>query len=332
MPCFFKGRKHKITPADEPDDIEWSRVGNDEMHTYIRSTLSNGFIWLMIALFFAIQLGAVITQSYIKRVVHQNISNSLAIAVLTLPLLPSVVTQLLNFVLIEIAVKLTDREQNLSVSSGILSSTRKLVWIQFVNSAGFPVALYTLSNEYDGIDNITTYIFKMQLTNMWLNPLLHALDPAFFLREFWVKRQLEKKLMRLKPVSITQKELNELFEPPDLAMHTRYASVIRTFFVSCFFFEMLPSGMFLCLVFMVIQYRVDKYMVLRRYKRAKRMSKHLAYGVSWIATSCIFLVVAGHVTVKYLMTKNKQSFSRMEIAIDLFPLILFYIVSLLNMK
>ena len=219
-------------------------------------------------------------------------------------MLPSIVTQVLNFVIIELAIRLTDKERNFSVSGGTLSLTRKLVWIQFVNSAGFPIALHALSSEHGGISNLTSYIFKMLLTNMWLNPLLHTLDPGIFLREFFVKRPIEKKLMLLEPVSITQRELNKLFEPADLAMLTRYASVIRTFFVACLFIEILPSGMLLCLVFMVIQYWADKYMILRRYKRAKRMSKHLAYGVSWIASSCIFLIVAGHVTLKYVKVEN----------------------------
>lgn len=332
FPCFFDARQHKITPADEPDDIEWSRVGIDGIHIYIRAILSQAFIGLAIAVFFAIQLAAVTLQAYIGRVVHLRINNSLAVNVLTLPLLPSIVTQVLNFVIIELAIRLTDKERNFSVSGGTLSLTRKLVWIQFVNTAGFPIALHALSTEHGGISNLTSYIFKMLLTNMWLNPLLHTLDPGIFLREFFVKRPIEKKLMLLEPVSITQRELNELFEPADLAMHTRYASVIRTFFVACFFFEMLPSGMLLCLVFMVIQYWVDKYMILRRYKRAKRMSKHLAYGVSWIASSCLFLIVAGHVTLKYVKVENWESLSKTFQPIDLLYLINAYIVSLLNLK
>jgi hypothetical protein len=92
-------------------------------------------------------------------------------------------------------------------------------------------------------------------------------------------------------------------------MHVRYASTIRTFFVACFFFDVLPLGMLLCLVFTVIQYWTDKYMILRRYKRTTRLHKNLSYGVSWIASSCMFIVVLGHIVSKYLLNNftNKES-------------------------
>lgn len=332
FPCFFEVNSHTILAADEPDDIHWPRVGIEKTNSFLRSIGAHLLIWFAMFVFFAIQLGSVIVQSYIKRLVEAKVSNKLLVTILSYPMLPSMVTQILNYLIIALATRLTKKEKHFSISEGTLSLTRKLIWIQFINSAGFPIALHLLSNDYGGIDNVTTFVFNMQLTNLWMNPLLHAFAPGFLIQEFWVKRRLEKRLRKTEPVTTTQKELNELLEPPELAIHVRYSSIIRTFFVSCFFFDMLPIGMLLCLIFMIIQFWVDKYMLLRRYKRMKKMSKHLPYGVSWIASSCTFLVVLGHLVVKYVMTKESVTFKNSTKAIDLAYLLTAYVLSLLNIK
>ena len=332
LPCILKPRSHLILPADEPDDIKWSRVGIDISMSKSRMLVSHLLIWIVIILFLTIQLLSKIAQSFIQKVVKSKIDDKRLVYFLSFPLLPSMVNQILNFVLISIAARLSKSEKHFSISEEVMSLTRKLIWIQFVNTAGFPVALSILSNDYGGIDNITYQIFNSLLTNLWMNPLLHAFSPGFFLTEFWTKRRVENRLIKGEFVEITQKELNDLFEPPEMSMHTRYASIVRTFFVSCFFFDVLPIGMILCLIFMIIQFWVDKYMILRRYKRTNRLSKQLSYGVSWIASSCIFLVVLGHMVNKYVLNQGFSRYSTSIQVIDLAYLTVAYLVSLLNLK
>ena len=58
-------------------------------------------------------------------------------------------------------------------------------------------------------------------------------------------------------------ELNTLYEPPDIGLFFRYGNTIRTYFVAVFFSYILPTGPLLCMIYLILQYWVDKYFITK---------------------------------------------------------------------
>lgn len=142
------------------------------------------------------------------------------------------------------------------------------------------------------------YVFYMLIGNLFVGPFSNMFDPFYLYKLFkqsYARKKLEKGTLR----HYTQKDLNQLYEPPEMNLHLRYCNIIRTFLVSVFFFEILPIGMVICLLFLIVQFWVDKLMVLRRYKRLPRYHPKLAHELSEIAEVAIFLLAAGSCIFKW---------------------------------
>ncbi len=99
--------------------------------------------------------------------------------------------------------------------------------------------------------------------------------------------------------TMTQSELNKLFEQPQLNFSLKYCSKIKSFYVSCFFFYILPIGPFITLLFMLVQYWVDKYLILRRYKKPPRLGKELSLSLAEKLEIGLVLLVAGTMLLKW---------------------------------
>lgn len=145
---------------------------------------------------------------------------------------------------------------------------------------------------------MTFYVFYMLVGNLIIGPLMNILDPFYLWRlvkQYYARKRLGDDTLH----HYNQKELNATYEPPDMCLYLRYCNIIRTFLVSVFFFEICPIGMPICLLFLIVQFWVDKIMILRRYKRIPRFHPKLAHELNEIAEYCIFLLAAGSWVFKW---------------------------------
>ena len=306
LPCFTGRVKfHYLKQAPEPDDVKWKFIGFSPIQRFF--TYMNSYIvtFFAICVSFGIQMGVRILQFIIIKALNgNNPSLFKRCQIFGLTILSSLLLAVTNIVLASISMKMSRYEKHLSHSMFTLSHTRKLIVLQFINTVGIVIGLTYVPAHLGGITNFSETVFINMLTNLVLNPLLHAFDPshlARLLKQYTVKKKMEKDKYFSE---MTQKELNELFEPADLTIYLRYTSVIRTFFVSCFFFHVVPSGMFICLIFLIIQFWVDKYMILRRYKITTRYHHNLSYELNEFCEKSILLVALGHLMIKYNIRKE----------------------------
>ncbi len=317
--CFVPKKLHYVRQAPEPDDIKWKFIGFSPFQRGKTYFVSYVVTLLAIVASFGVQMGVRILQATLMKRYNENSpSKTTFYLVKVLGVLGSVVVSLANFLLVALSMRMSRYEKHLSYSMFTLSHTRKLIVLQFVNTAGVVIALTYLPQDLGGVKNFAETVFLNQITNLCLNPLLHAFDPSHLVRML-KQRTVKKKMTADSNYSeMTQKELNELFEPADITIYLRYCSVIRTFFVSCFFFHALPSGMFVCLVFLVVQFWVDKLMVLRRYKRPTRYHHSLNFSLAQFAEKSVLLMILGHVAFKHNLA---ESFGYPGFPIDLVCLI-----------
>jgi hypothetical protein len=312
FPCCYKRKVHFVEPATEPDDVNWPAIGYSFFTRLRASFLSYTAFFFVLLLCFSIQFGSRVLAAYLQN--QPQTSKNLK---LVYGLIPAISGQLLNLLLVSFTMYLSQFERKLSQSEYLLTLTRKLIYMQFFNAAGFPLLMSFIDKQYGGVDNLSGQIFNTLLTNIILNPLLHIFNPGYFIGVFQ-RMFICMKFMTGSEVLMTQKELNMMFAPPEMSMHVRYASVVRTFFISCFYLEIVPSAPLLCALFMCFQYLIDKYMVVCRYARMIRLHETLSYGVSEIAELSAFFIVLGHVIFgyRYLHTMANHEFKAFEFIFD----------------
>jgi hypothetical protein len=164
-----------------------------------------------------------------------------------------------------------------------LSLTRKLTLLQFINSAVIPLIYSNVSISYGSTDELHNTIFYNEISNLFIGPLLYRFAPVYLLKRF-KQIQMRKRLMNQEQVLFTQKDLNLLFEPPEVDIYMRYCNM------ACFFFYVTPLCMLICLLFLAVQFVVDKFMILNRNKRMPPYHRLLSLQLAQISKISIILI------------------------------------------
>lgn len=172
------------------------------------------------------------------------------------------------------------------------------------------------SDKFGGIESIGSYVFYMFLSNLVIGPLF-TLFPLSYLARLLSQRQHLTRLREGRLFEFTQKEVNIMYEPPDAVIEVRYCNLIRSFLVACFLFDVCPLVMPLCFCYMVLQFWIDKYLLLRRTKRMRRFHADFAIDLAENAELGILLMAVGRAIFKYKATREVDYFDLFLIAVAL---------------
>lgn len=149
------------------------------------------------------------------------------------------------------------------------------------------------SYGFGDVQGLSLTIGYFLLTNIILTPLLDLLDFEYFINLYKQSKIEEKLKLSRSSVHLTQKELNKMWEQPEVNFSAMYSSIITTFFVSCFFFYILPAGPFICLFYFFFQFWVNKYLVTKRNKKFQLLNSEMSIELSEFCEGAMVLVTAG---------------------------------------
>jgi hypothetical protein len=141
-------------------------------------------------------------------------------------------------------------------------------------------------------------------SNIVITPLLSILDFGYLIKLYKQSKVEEQLKIARNTVSLSQKELNKLFEQPEVNFSGMYSNIINMFFISCFFFYILPLGPLLVFIFYVIQYLVNKYLIAKRCKKFASMNSELSIHLAEFSEAGMVLLTIGTVLFKYKLHKT----------------------------
>ena len=152
----------------------------------------------------------------------------------------------------------------------------KLVAARMVNTA---VLLYLVTPYKDQMSGETLgQVFAILLADCFTTPVLRLLNVPD-----WIKRYV------IAPRARTQAQMNAFFRGAQWNLAERYTDMIKTMFVGLFYSALLPQGLFITAFSMLTTYWVDKYSLLRLWKRPPSydaslaiQSRHLIMLVIWV--------------------------------------------------
>jgi len=156
-----------------------------------------------------------------------------------------------------------------------------------LNTAGVFFFINAQPHEWYESGGLVTEVFYMLLALVLVRPIIAYLDPGYLIRG-WMRRKLTEE--KLEKINILQtppkpedaedrKKAMELkmyflrqFEPSELDNARRYAFALTTFIGCVIYTPVSPLFSLMGLIGIVLQYVVDKYMLLRWYKRPAKPS------------------------------------------------------------
>jgi hypothetical protein len=130
-----------------------------------------------------------------------------------------------------------------------------------------PMLLNWIINKDNYFKNVATDIYSLAVSLSFYEPVLQLLSVTWMIKKCKVRRELKKGEKSI----LSQRQANLLFEGVEFMISERYAKTMLLFMLVCFFAYPIPLIPLIAFGGSILQYMVDKYLLLRRYKLPKQM-------------------------------------------------------------
>lgn len=219
----------------------------------------------LLAIFFSTSIKSILRNVYGPSSV--SIEDTVAYNVLSF--LPSIIVVIINLILVYI-IKVTSRmEKHVTLTSYNTSVALKQTIAMFLNTAIVSFIIHW--EDFYSPKGLAAEMYNIMISNAVVQPIVYRIHPAYRVQQFIRWRTVLKGDHAL----VSQTEAQKLFEPPELDMPQRYATLMKTYLVTVVYAPMMPFSFLFGILAMFIQYWVDKYMLLRVHSRPVRLSHNL---------------------------------------------------------
>ena len=274
--CFIDKKNNKtikrirVHSAPEPEDVIWENMEFTVLQRFFRIV----FIYCLSISLILITLLIVYYLNEKQKVIEKKNWNELLKYIGSFAI--SIIISILNVILEIIMKTFTKMEKPKSMTSYYLSYSIKLSIFTFVTSAFVPFLSNYFSGRLKKHDNATLInnMFFLFLTNSFLKPIIWTINIPLIIKKiriFFIERKLEPNLVHHK----TQKELNDIYEYPDMDIASKYSYINMTLLMSMFYLPIFPVGVTFSLLGLILAYFLEKYNFTHNYKRPKMMNERL---------------------------------------------------------
>jgi len=278
LPCLlraksqlFQGHLLSVKRAPDPSDIIWENLGIPRCRVMGRRLATA----LATASALCVGGGVVYLSSFIKGQVYdayQDIRDPSIVQTIgfnILSFLPSMIVAAMNVVLTAIIWYCERLSFYPTISDMQATVTRNLTLAMFINTALVAIPIHL--NDWYGPHGLVVEIYNIMISNAILPPLMQFFSPKAGWR--WLKRR--KAMGQGEKCKLTQQEANILSEEVPINMPNLCAGLMKTYLLSLMYAPVLPIGLLIGLAAVILQYWVNKYMLLRRHSRPVRLSDEL---------------------------------------------------------
>mmetsp|Transcript_43336 Transcript_43336/g.102008 ORF Transcript_43336/g.102008 Transcript_43336/m.102008 type:complete len:1169 (-) Transcript_43336:51-3557(-) len=279
----------KVTRAANPGDINWEEMGKPAQERYLLMLQTNGQMALLVLVSFFVVWGLQRLQIFLE---EENFSGASYLA-----LLPALTVGITNIICVQVANRLGVKEFHDTFTSEQLSITLKMTVALIINTSGALFFVNAKPDEWYRNTGLANNVLYILLLTSFIPPLIYLYDPKQ--RILWWKRrkltpekiqewnaELKGPTPKTAEEKAKRREVNQqiamfkrIFEPTEIRQPRRYANALKSFVSCVVFMPVLPITPLIGCVAITLQYVVDKYLMLRHYKRPARPSNaYLAKG------------------------------------------------------
>ena len=272
----------------EPEDIIWENFVFTERQRRIRTILIFIVCLGIIVISLVIVLLLTFLQDYYNDI-DKEVDNKNIFIKYLVSLAIVVVISIINTIFQLILEKLTYRERQISRSNYILSLSIKLTIFTFLNSAIVPLlSKYFVLHITEGkrkYDENPKYERRREgdfllvndllitfISNAIVTPILWSFDFSYILRRIQ-QYCIERRENPDKNHYMTQRDLNKLYEYPDMKLAYKYSYIVKTTAMCFFFMPIFPLGFFFATIGFIFGYFLEKFNFTHLYKRPEMLDE-----------------------------------------------------------
>ena len=171
---------------------------------------------------------------------------------------------------------LTKMEKQNTMTEYYRSYSVKLTLFSFFTSAVVPL-ICELIYKSDGYEILISNMLMMFLVNAFVTPIMWTMNFTYFLKKLRIclinyKKDPENED---KNHNMTQRELNDLYELPDMCISYKYSYLAKTLLMTFLYIPIFPLGVVISLVGFILGYFLEKFNYSKMYKRPEMLNHRL---------------------------------------------------------
>ena len=262
---FFLQRNMAAESAPEPEEIQFENLAVSSYERLCRTFL----IYFISVVIISFSFMLISRLNLIQKNIKSNNAHYNGLIKYAISLLITIVISIINIILEILLEILTKLEKHITMTNYYLSFSIKLTLFTFITSAIIPLVANFLHNNGD-CDLLVTNMSIMFLTNGFVTPVMWTLNFKYFLKKF-IQFIIERK----KKQNSTQRELNNLYELPDMKISNKYSYLAKTLLMTFLYIPIFPLGILISLLGFILGYFLEKYNFINMYKRPEMLSSNL---------------------------------------------------------
>jgi hypothetical protein len=278
----------KVERAANPGDIHWEELGRSSEETMKLFAKTNGIMFLIVACCFGATYCLNIAQAEVKK--SQKEKGGIGFQFLSIS--PALGVAMVNMCLMKSARILGDREYHETWTSQEFSQAAKMAVGLLVNTAGVLFFQNLQPKEWYATGGLVDDAWLILLMDALLPPIIFYFDMKGNIRQLLFRGRraalptkieewngkvrdcagppTPQKAQTMLGVKNEVEAYKRLYENSEMDFPRRCANALNTFFCCFFFSPIFPVASLIGIAGLVLQYWIDKYLLLRWYKRPAR--------------------------------------------------------------
>ena len=295
----YTNKRIRVYLAPEPEDIIWENLEFTIFQRAYRIIFIYFLSLVLILLAFSIVYQLTVIQDEIN-------DNWKGIKKYGGAFLITIIISLINLLFEYLMKFFTKMEKQKSMTNYYLSFSIKLSIFTFVNSALVPLVPNILNGNLKKHENknLITNIIFIFLANSFLTPIMWTINISLIIKKIRIYF-LEKKKIPDSMHHKTQKELNELYEYPDMDISVKYSYLSKTLFITMFYLPIFPFGVLISFLGLILAYFLEKFNFTHSYKRPEMLNEKLGeIHFNFFISVQIFYSIGNYIFMNDLLKKD----------------------------
>ena len=258
------------TAASEPEDVIYENLEYSSIKRTFRAIIVYAISIILIGICFAIFIGLNLLQSYVNgQAIHLILSYIISLC-------NTCVSSILNIIFQMILDYITKEEKQYTMTEYYRSYSVKLTLFTFFTSSVVPL-ICELINKSDGYEILISNMLMMFLVNAFVTPIMWTMNFTYFLKKFRIFLINFRKDPKDedKNHNMTQRELNELYELPDMSISYKYSYLAKTLLMTFLYIPIFPLGIVISFAGFIVGYLLEKFNYAYMYKRPEMLNHRL---------------------------------------------------------
>ncbi|CAI2381736.1 unnamed protein product [Moneuplotes crassus] len=258
---FWDGKRIIIERAADPVDVYWENLSVKDYQRLVKTLITYSITAILLCFVFGIYFSLNIW----KEDLEDNASNSNKSGeiwtVRVVSFGTSILAIFINSILKFVIRKLSSYEKHMTYTKYHLSVAFKLTIATFVNVALLPIFTRLEKEEWFESGGLSTTIFYNVVSVSFVAPIVNLFNISYLIKRIKMCREKRKG----EKSKLTQRQANQLFLGPNMDIASAYSNTCLLFLVVSFYTPIMPILPMVAGAGVLLQYWVEKYLLLRRY-------------------------------------------------------------------